>query len=194
MTSEHQENRALSTTEFATPGGLASWLEGWCDHENGELNGVECCPWREAALRVRVLGAEASPPNAETWRALTEWLKGKRDGEAVRAAANESLYFQGCSDMAAVVLALMDRLSAAGDPDSIWNEAAPAGVRRDALVAEIVRRSFPGPPPHRIAAAFRFDKIADLYYGPEPRFRSELSAAVAGFDVELNLLSAKAGE
>lgn len=184
----------MDETEFDTPDGLASWLEGWCDHEDGEVSGAECCPWRRAALTVRTLKAEASPPNAETWRELTEWLKCKRDGEATRAVANESVYFQGCSDMAAVVLALMDRLSSAGDPDSIWSQAAPVGVRRDALVAEIVRRSFPGPPPHRIAAAFRFDKIEALYCGPEPRFRAELSAVVVGFDAELDLLGAKAAE
>ena len=47
---------------------LATWLEGWCDHELGPIHGADCCAWREAAQAVRLLESDADARNEKALR------------------------------------------------------------------------------------------------------------------------------
>lgn len=47
-----------------TTEGWALWLEGWCDHPNGESDGPACCIWRQAAAAMRSKGQRVAAAEA----------------------------------------------------------------------------------------------------------------------------------
>lgn len=63
-----------------TTEGWALWLEGWCDHADGEADGPSCCIWRQAGAAMRARHAELDTMEA---MALTVGRNQAARGEAI---------------------------------------------------------------------------------------------------------------